>query len=392
MTLSATLRTSGLAGPRHVSASPGQRLLLDSAGHQRLAIVVCAERQHRRRRAAGGPGRDSPTFCRATIRDARIRPRLKSSGVAVVSGELQAGLRRDSHSAVPRCPLGGPFSRAGSGRRRGRHAGPAADADLDGRLPARLSRHGRRSPCCWPSRSPLVPAGGKIRRRAGFVLANATLFVVGTWLAIGLRTGIWDAAYLWPDSCCWCCTLPCSSASRHCWPFATASTVVCVFGSIVFWALAWSINYGRHALVAAADALSTGGFSSGSDLADGPGLLGAPEAGRHEPVAVHSLSADAHFSPLFDFSKLTASGFSITLSIAQFAAVHPGRVGPFWRAHWPPPTTDRVIKLSWFGHARGFANHRLPSDRFWTPYEYRIDACRMKDDQHGARTEIASRK
>jgi hypothetical protein len=31
----------------------------------------------------------------------------------------------------------------------------------------------------------------------------------------------------------------------------------------------------------------------------------------------HSLSADAHFSQLFDFAKLSASGFSITLSIAS---------------------------------------------------------------------------
>ena len=29
----------------------------------------------------------------------------------------------------------------------------------------------------------------------------------------------------------------------------TRNTVVCVFGSIVFWCVAWSMNFGRHAFI-----------------------------------------------------------------------------------------------------------------------------------------------
>lgn len=82
-----------------------------------------------------------------------------------------------------------------------------------------------------------------------FVLVQASIFVLGTWLALGVKTGIWDTPYL--------LSIPClllhfavffgfSALLAVC----TRSTVVCVFGSIAFWALCWIANYGRHALAA----------------------------------------------------------------------------------------------------------------------------------------------
>src|SRR5262245_37933916 len=38
---------------------------------------------------------------------------------------------------------------------------------------------------------------GKYLGVLAFVGVNAVLFVGGTWLALGLRTGVWDAAYFW---------------------------------------------------------------------------------------------------------------------------------------------------------------------------------------------------
>src|SRR5262249_54212532 len=99
---------------------------------------------------------------------------------------------------------------------------------------------------CWPS-----------RRRAGaccwastwgvlvFVAFQGFVFVAGTWLALAIRTGVWDPTYF------------------LCLPFlllnftvffsfsvllavSTRSPVVCAFGSILFWLLCWGMNYGRH--------------------------------------------------------------------------------------------------------------------------------------------------
>jgi ABC-type transport system involved in multi-copper enzyme maturation permease subunit len=74
---------------------------------------------------------------------------------------------------------------------------------------------------------------------------QAVVFIGGTWLALALRTGVWDPVYF------------------LCIPFvvlhfavffsfsamlavATHSTVACVFGSILFWLLCWAMNFGRH--------------------------------------------------------------------------------------------------------------------------------------------------
>src|SRR6185295_4846325 len=38
---------------------------------------------------------------------------------------------------------------------------------------------------------------GKYVGVLSFILAHAVVFVGGTWLAIGLRTGIWDSSYFW---------------------------------------------------------------------------------------------------------------------------------------------------------------------------------------------------
>jgi hypothetical protein len=92
-------------------------------------------------------------------------------------------------------------------------------------------------------------AGGKFAGVLCFVLAHALFFVGGTWLALGLRTGIWDAAYLWSVP-----ILLVHFAVFYSFSMVLAvtsrSTVVCVFGSIVFWLVCWGMNFGRHAVLA----------------------------------------------------------------------------------------------------------------------------------------------
>jgi hypothetical protein len=82
-----------------------------------------------------------------------------------------------------------------------------------------------------------------------FVGFQATVFVGGTWMALGLGTGVWSPSYLL------CIPLlllhfaiffSCSALVAVC----TRSTVACIFGSVLFWLVCWGLNYGHHALAA----------------------------------------------------------------------------------------------------------------------------------------------
>lgn len=90
---------------------------------------------------------------------------------------------------------------------------------------------------------------GKYLGVLAFVLLQATGFVVGTWAALGLATGIWAPAYLW--------SIPIILVHFAIFfsfsvllAVVTRSTVACVFGSIAFWLLCWGMNYARHAVAA----------------------------------------------------------------------------------------------------------------------------------------------
>ncbi|GIW80296.1 MAG: hypothetical protein KatS3mg105_2103 [Gemmatales bacterium] len=89
---------------------------------------------------------------------------------------------------------------------------------------------------------------GKYLGVLGFLLVQAVVFVLGTWLALAIRTGIWDPVYL--------LCLPLlllhfavffsfSTFVAVC----TRSTVASVIGSILFWLLCWGMNFGRHTMV-----------------------------------------------------------------------------------------------------------------------------------------------
>src|SRR5262249_26057903 len=80
-----------------------------------------------------------------------------------------------------------------------------------------------------------------------FVTLQATVFVAATWLALGVSTGAWPAAY-------WLCVplllahFAAFSGFAAVLAVATRSTAACVIGSLLFWALCWAMNFGRHVL------------------------------------------------------------------------------------------------------------------------------------------------
>jgi hypothetical protein len=82
-----------------------------------------------------------------------------------------------------------------------------------------------------------------------FVGFQVTVFIVGTWLALGLSTGYWVNSYLWGIP-----LLLLQFAAVYSFSVflavGTRSTLACVFGSGAFWFLCWGMNYGRHCLIA----------------------------------------------------------------------------------------------------------------------------------------------
>jgi ABC-type transport system involved in multi-copper enzyme maturation permease subunit len=84
---------------------------------------------------------------------------------------------------------------------------------------------------------------GKYVGVLSFVGVQVVLFVGLTWLALGIRTNVWNMTY-------WLCIplLLLQFAIFYSFSLLLAvisrSTVACVFGSVLFWLLAWGINYG----------------------------------------------------------------------------------------------------------------------------------------------------
>jgi len=120
-----------------------------------------------------------------------------------------------------------------------------------GMLPAFLDPHRASVLLAKPvSRRALL--AGKFLGVLAFVAFHATLFVGGAWLALAVRGGAWDPAFLL------CVPL----LVLHFAVFfsfsvmlavATRNTAACVFGTVLFWLLCWAMNFGRHAAMGTLD-------------------------------------------------------------------------------------------------------------------------------------------
>jgi hypothetical protein len=161
---------------------------------------------------------------------------------------------------------------------------------------------------------------GKYVGVLAFVLVQAVIFVIGTWLALGWRTGIWEAAYLW--------TVP--LLLLHFAIFfgfslllavCTRSTVVCVIGTIGFWLLCWGLNYGRHAALAAEQVAPEGAFASQLVWLVDASYWIFPKPADMGLLLFDALGAGEHFQRLFDDATLEqAGGVSLALSVATSLA------------------------------------------------------------------------
>ena len=314
MTLSATLRTLGWLIRDTFRQSRASGVFWILLAISALAVAVCASATVEGGAELACPG-ENPDFLPRDDHDAQDTAKVKASGVAIVSGDLKLAfgairipLARDARGAVHFLELllaGGVADTLGLLLTLVWTAG-----FLPGFLEARSVSVLLAKPV--PRWSLLV---GKYIGVLGFVLASASIFVGGTWLAIGARTGIWDASYLYaiPLLVLHFAMFFSVSALLAVW---TQSTVVCVFGSIVFWGMAWSINYGRHALTLASDTLSGGSFSSGLTWLVDAGYWVLPKPADVNLLLFNLLGADGSFARLFQLDALESHGFSFVLSIA----------------------------------------------------------------------------
>ncbi len=158
---------------------------------------------------------------------------------------------------------------------------------------------------------------GKYLGVLSFVLVHAVLFVGGTWLALALRTGVWDATYLLSIP-----LLLLQFAVFFGFSLLLAvcfrSTVVCVFGSIAFWGICWGVNFGRHTVIEAVDAAGNGTFSTVAVRAVDVAYWVMPKPVDLGCLAFDALGAQTHFRPILENSAGLSLGLSV-LTLLLFA-------------------------------------------------------------------------
>jgi ABC-type transport system involved in multi-copper enzyme maturation permease subunit len=165
-----------------------------------------------------------------------------------------------------------------------------------------------------------------------FVGSQVALFVLLTWFALAVRTGVWDTAYLWCIPLLLLQFAIFYSVSVLI-GVVTRSTVACVFGSLLFWALAWGINYGRVMTLALPESQGLSSFTL--TLADaaywicpkpidaGLIMFNALDAQPHfeKPMVFQVLESGQTFSPqLSILSSLVITGALLALSSYEFSA------------------------------------------------------------------------
>jgi hypothetical protein len=153
---------------------------------------------------------------------------------------------------------------------------------------------------------------GKYLGVLAFVLFQAVVFVGGTWLALGVRTGVWEPAYLLcvPMLLIHFAVFFSFSALLA---VVTRNAAACVIGTLFFWMVCWGLNYGRHAA-----ALGFGGEALtpvGSWVLEA-GYWLLPKPWDLNALVFRGIEADNFFGRLIELDRLADRGaFHPALSV-----------------------------------------------------------------------------
>jgi hypothetical protein len=85
-----------------------------------------------------------------------------------------------------------------------------------------------------------------------FVAIQAAVFLLLTWLALGVRTGVWDGRY-WISLPLLLLHFSIFFSFSAMLAVATRNTAACVLGSAAFWILCWTMNFGRQVVLSLPD-------------------------------------------------------------------------------------------------------------------------------------------
>jgi ABC-type transport system involved in multi-copper enzyme maturation permease subunit len=156
---------------------------------------------------------------------------------------------------------------------------------------------------------------GKVLGVLVFVILQSVFFVGGTWLALGIVTGVFDARYLFaiPVLLLHFTVFYSFSAMLAVW---TRSTVVCVFGTLLFWVLCWGMNFGRHAIVAHDPA----GMSTGSRFVVELGYWTLPKPGDLNMIFDDALETEAFAGGVPEFALARGKG-QVNLPLSTLASL-----------------------------------------------------------------------
>ena len=137
-----------------------------------------------------------------------------------------------------------------------------------------------------------------------FVAFQAFVFVAAVWLALALRTGVWDAT----------CFLAVPVLLLHFAVFfsfsvllavTTRSTVACVFGSLLFWLVCLGMNLGRHTVLTVPELQN---LSPAFSFLVDAGYWMLPKPADMGVLLVDALQASREFSQHFDLGALESKG------------------------------------------------------------------------------------
>lgn len=153
-----------------------------------------------------------------------------------------------------------------------------------------------------------------------FVALHAVLFVAGTWLGIGMSTGVWDATY-WFAVPLLITNFAVFYAFSAFLAVCTRSTVVAVFGTLLFWVLCWVMNMTHHHLVG----FDVKGLSPMSAFLVEAGYWTLPKPLDMSGVFFEAMKAGDYSAPVAEIAAVKAAGkffpeLSVLASLA-FAAV-----------------------------------------------------------------------
>lgn len=193
------------------------------------------------------PDGEQPDFLPRNDPEAQDTDKLRTSGVAVLRGEVsllwgavRIPMARDARAAVHHLQL---LLALGVADTLGLLLALTWTA---GFLPSFFDPRSVSVLLCKPpSRSRLL-----LYKYASVVVVvglHAVALVGGTWLVLGMRTGVWDAAYLWAIPLL-VVQFAVFFAFSAVLAASTRSAVVCVLGTVLFWAVCWGMNFGHHAL------------------------------------------------------------------------------------------------------------------------------------------------